>query len=126
MSKPFWIADLKVFASDAESSPTEAVRRHQQRRKDEANFADRTAWSTDQDRETWEALRNPGIEALRRSLGEFPQPTPLNPAATVSVEGAGYRIENLVFEKNPILLPLESQVWWYGDQRRQKAQAARR
>ncbi|MBI2951121.1 acetylxylan esterase [bacterium] len=65
----------------------------------DANRRDAQAWARVRGRGDWEAFVTPRIEALRRSLGDFP-PAPKDPEVRVTgaAEGEGYRIENLIYE----------------------------
>jgi dienelactone hydrolase len=70
-----------------------------------ANERETAAWRQVRSRRDWEEFRDRRIAALRRSLGdEMPVPADLNVAVTGSVSGAGYQIDNLVFESRPGLL----------------------
>ncbi len=60
------------------------------------------AWAKVQNRADWEKFRDQRIQALRSSLGDWPQPpADLKVRVTGRHEGDGYRIENLVFESRP-------------------------
>ncbi len=60
------------------------------------------SWELLGTRSEWEQFRNKCIEALRRSLGVFPRPAgELKPWVTRTLEGEGFRIDNLVFESRP-------------------------
>jgi len=60
------------------------------------------AWQAIRTRADWENYRNPRLQALRVSLGEFPRPPrDLQVRVTRRLEGDGYRVENLVFESRP-------------------------
>jgi dienelactone hydrolase len=75
------------------------------RRHDAANRRDRAAWTHVTSREDWERYLAPRLEALRASLGRFPSPSPaLRTWTTRSVEGDGFRIENVLFESRPGVL----------------------
>ena len=63
------------------------------------NLRESRAWRKIRTREEWEAYRDKRIVALDRSLGSFPQvPQTLNVRVTRTIEGEGFKIENLVFE----------------------------
>ena len=73
---------------------------------------DARAWAGVRDRGDWEAFAEPRMEALRRSLGTFPEaPEGLNATVTGSVEGDGLRIENVVFESRRGL-PVTANLYW--------------
>jgi dienelactone hydrolase len=67
-----------------------------------ANLKENSAWKALQTRADWERFRDSRIHALRESLCEFPR-VPKHPRVLVTrtVEGDGFRIENLVFEGRP-------------------------
>src|SRR6516164_6624876 len=67
-----------------------------------ANQRETADWKQVKDRGDWERYRDTRLEALRASLGQFP-PTPkdLKVRVTRTLDGEGYRIENLVFESRP-------------------------
>ena len=60
------------------------------------------AWQQVRTPADWEAFRKPRLDALRRSLGRFPDPPKLLPVrVTGTTAGDGLIIENLVFESRP-------------------------
>lgn len=70
-----------------------------------ANRRDTAAWRQVKTRADWEKYRDPRLQALRASLGEFPPvPHDLKLRVTRRLEGDGYRIENVVFESRPGLV----------------------
>jgi cephalosporin-C deacetylase-like acetyl esterase len=74
-------------------------------RRTAANQRETKAWLAVQTRADWERYRDVRIQALRQSLGEFPPvPSDLHVRVTHTLEGDGYRIENLVFESRPGLI----------------------
>ncbi|MBI4662412.1 MAG: hypothetical protein HY735_26630 [Verrucomicrobia bacterium] len=69
------------------------------------NQRDREAWAKIRTRSDWEKWRTPRLEALRESLGSFPpKPADLHERITRTLEGEGFRIENLVYQSRPDLL----------------------
>ena len=75
------------------------------RRRQEANRRDLEAWQSIRGRDDWEKMKAPRIEALRRSLGQFPDPPrDLHVQVTKALQGEGFRIDCLVFESRPGLL----------------------
>lgn len=71
----------------------------------EANAADRAAWLQVRDRAGWERFRVDRLNALRKSLGVFPEaPNEVKVRVTRKHGGDGYQIENLVIETRPGLL----------------------
>jgi cephalosporin-C deacetylase-like acetyl esterase len=67
-----------------------------------ANEREDKVWRQVQSRADWEKFRDTRLEALRASLGQFPpRQADLRVRVTRTLEGDGYRIENLVFESRP-------------------------
>ncbi|MFQ6040596.1 MAG: hypothetical protein ACE5PV_07045 [Candidatus Poribacteria bacterium] len=88
-----------IFASDEREVLAQMLRNDVQTRCKEVNQGDVKAWAEVNSKDDWENFRAPRIEALRKSLGAFPPvPKNLNVHVTRTIEGDGYRIENLVYE----------------------------
>ncbi|MDA0711755.1 MAG: hypothetical protein O3B73_16270, partial [bacterium] len=88
----------------SEAAPTQMLRAHLRQQRDEINREDVASWQALQSLSDWESFVHPRIEALRHSLGQFPEPPAnLNTHITRTVEGDGYYIENVVFESRPNL-----------------------
>ena len=70
-----------------------------------ANLRENREWDGVKTRDDWERFRQPRLRALRESLG-LPSANPGAPRVLVTrtLEGDGYRIENLVFESRPGLV----------------------
>jgi dienelactone hydrolase len=67
-----------------------------------ADRRDHEAWRLLETRSEWEQFRDERTEALRHSLGVFPQPAEdLKPYVARTLEGDRFRIENLVFTSRP-------------------------
>ncbi len=70
-----------------------------------ANQRETAAWEAVAGRADWERFRDVRIEALRRSLGQFPPaPRDLKVHVTRTLKGEGHAVENLVFESRPGLV----------------------
>jgi cephalosporin-C deacetylase-like acetyl esterase len=70
-----------------------------------ANLRENQAWQAVKTRADWEQFRDVRLQALREALGRFPPvPKALKVRVTRTLEGDGYRIENLVFESRPGLV----------------------
>jgi dienelactone hydrolase len=68
----------------------------------QANDADYAAWQTIKTKEDWEKFRDQRIDALKKSLGQFPAPPKqLNIRITKTIDGVGYKIDNTLFESRP-------------------------
>ena len=73
-----------------------------ERRRLRAIQRENAAWDQVKDLRDWERFRDARIDALRDSLGEFPDaPEDLDVRITGRLGGIGYRIENLVFQTRP-------------------------
>jgi len=71
----------------------------------EAALAERRAWQQVGTVADWEAFRNRRLDALKTSLGPFPERTPLHAAVTRRVNyGDGFILENVLFESRPGLV----------------------
>jgi cephalosporin-C deacetylase-like acetyl esterase len=70
-----------------------------------ANLRENRAWAGVQSLSDWKRFREPRLRALRESLG-LPNTDNMVPRAltTRTLEGDGYRVENLVFESRPGLV----------------------
>lgn len=69
------------------------------------NLKEAAAWKEITSREAWETFRDARIAALRRSLGQYPEPpADLKLRVTRTVAGTGYFVDHLVFESRPGLL----------------------
>jgi cephalosporin-C deacetylase-like acetyl esterase len=67
-----------------------------------ANQMGSKAWQQVKGRADWERFRDTRLEAIRASLGRFPSPpADLKVRVTRTLQGEGYRIEDLVFESRP-------------------------
>jgi len=71
----------------------------------EAARDERKQWEQVKTRADWEKFRDKRLNALRASLGPFPQKTPLRVRTVKKVDfGEGFVVENLAFESRPNLL----------------------
>jgi dienelactone hydrolase len=71
----------------------------------EANARESRAWEALASQADWEKYRDVRIEALQASLGRFPKPPrDLRLRVRKTLEGNGYRIDNITFESRPGLL----------------------
>lgn len=94
--------DPNVLTPEERASHSLDLRRDAQARIAEVNRKDREAWAALKSRGDWERFVAPRIEALRKSLGEFPPvPAKVPVHATRTVGGEGFRIECLVYESWP-------------------------
>jgi hypothetical protein len=72
--------------------------RHLQSRIEKAVEADKKEWERVKTLADWERFRDPRLQALRASLGEFPARTPLQTRVIKDVPEQGYRREDSVFQ----------------------------
>lgn len=64
-----------------------------------ANLKDLEEWRKIESKEQWEKFRDVRIAALKKSLGEFPEPpNDMRIVITKTIDGDGYKIENTLFE----------------------------
>ena len=93
----------EVFPSVEQDGLEDMLGGDLRRRVQAANTNDAQAWAQIHNRQDWEAFVRPRIEALRRSLGTFPEPAVPQPTIAGSIDGDGYRIEHLRFDSRPDL-----------------------
>ena len=68
----------------------------------DANDRDREAWNKVKTRADWEKFRDERIEALRESLGTWPEvPRFMRIEVTKTIEADDYAIDNLLYESRP-------------------------
>jgi cephalosporin-C deacetylase-like acetyl esterase len=97
--------DATIAPADEQKALANMVASAIQRRRQELNDANTSAWRTVANKDDWEKFRAPKLQALRDSLGQFPAPPQkLNVRVTGTVAGDGFVIENVVFESRP--------GWW--------------
>ncbi len=99
-------ADGTVFSDPADRQRlAEMWGKDVRKRRIAANDRETDAWRLVRSRKDWEAFRDSRLEALRRSLGNAPEvPADLRIVVTGTVQGTGYKIQNLIFESRPGLL----------------------
>lgn len=99
--------DTRVIPADSEQSKELAgmLARDARARLQAGNQRDLKVWQGLTSRGDWERYRDRSLAALRASLGQFPEPPrDLRIQITRTLQGDGYRIQNLVFESRPGLL----------------------
>src|SRR5262249_24477880 len=90
------------LGSETVKSLAQMMSRDVRRRLQVANQRETKAWRERHNRADWERFRDVRLKALRASLGQFsPTPRNLNVRVTGTLQGNGYRIDNLVFESRP-------------------------
>jgi dienelactone hydrolase len=96
--------DVRVVRADSDQAKElpRMLGRDARARIDAANRRATDAWHKVTARAEWEHFRDERIEALRRSLGQFPDPPKdLKLRVTRTLDGDGYRVQNVVFESRP-------------------------
>src|SRR5438105_2172941 len=94
--------DSTVLRGDEAKEASSLLQADARARRDAANLRESKAWREIHTRADWEKYRDSRLQALRRSLGTFPDPpNKLNVHVTGKLQGDGYRIENVVFESRP-------------------------
>jgi dienelactone hydrolase len=74
-------------------------------RRDVLNQQQTKAWQSLKSREDWEKYRDAALAALRKSLGEWPEPPKhIDVMVTGSHKGDGFVVDNLVFLSRPHLV----------------------
>ena len=95
-------ATIHAATGSANATPAEMLAREISARQRAASARDRAAWAQVESLADWEKFAAPRLDALRRSLGEFP-PAPEKVAVHLGgvVAGDDFSIENLVYESRP-------------------------
>ncbi|MBY0522868.1 MAG: acetylxylan esterase [Gemmataceae bacterium] len=95
-----------IVATDAETSKklAQMLSTDVRSRVRAANERETKRWREVKDRAGWEKYRDPRLQALRASLGSFPE-APKTPKWTIvrQIDGDGYRILNLIIDSRPEL-----------------------
>jgi dienelactone hydrolase len=92
----------EVLSKEQRKEAAGMIERDISRRSAEVNARNREEWARITNRAEWEKYRDERVAALRRSLGEYPAPpAKLNVQVTGSVDGDGFKIENVVYESRP-------------------------
>jgi cephalosporin-C deacetylase-like acetyl esterase len=91
-----------VLKGDEAKDAAKLLQADARARRDAVNARESEAWTKIRSRADWEKYRDVRLDALRKSLGTFPDPPgKLNVRITGKIDGDGYRIENIVFESRP-------------------------
>jgi dienelactone hydrolase len=92
--------DVRIFAADAPEAKRWQTSLRQ--RVAEVNRRDIDNWNHITTREQWEKYRDERIAALKKSLGQFPDPPKQTKVMTTkTIPGDGFRIENVIYESRP-------------------------
>lgn len=108
--QPDRLVDARVFPDPADRKRlTESWSADIRRRRIAANERETAEWRLVRSRDEWEKFRNARVAVLRKSLGEgFAESgaaaPSLNVAVTGTIRGAGYKIENVIFDSRPGLV----------------------
>ncbi len=91
-----------VLPEPMHADATEMVPRKLRAGLNAANRRSADEWRRVQSRDDWQRLRDEKLALLREAIGPFPQkPCDLRLHVASTVEGEGYRIQNLVFQSRP-------------------------
>jgi len=105
LAKALAALDDAVLSADERAQWTAMLSEDVHARLREANRRDAEEWAKVRSRADWEQFRDARLQALRGSLGAFPDvPKPLRVEVTKELEGNGFRIQNVVFESRPGLV----------------------
>jgi dienelactone hydrolase len=98
--------DANIFSSETakERHLAEMVQRDQRARVHNAIARDAKLFDALKTRADWEKYAAARLQALRESLGPYAPPKAIAPTVTRTLEGNGYRIQNVVFESRPGLM----------------------
>lgn len=97
--------DAAVASPDEREAVATQARDNLRRRLQQANERSTAEWKAVRSRDDWERLRDEKLKALRASLGSWPQPpASVKTHVTGTLDGDGFRIDNLLFETRP--------GWW--------------
>jgi cephalosporin-C deacetylase-like acetyl esterase len=94
--------DARVFPADQREQLSAMVPDNIRQRLRAANAESSAAWHKIDNKQAWEQFCNPRIDALRKSLGNYPAaPKQVKTVVTGTLQGDGYEIDNIVFESRP-------------------------
>ncbi|MEK6257094.1 MAG: hypothetical protein AABP62_00620 [Planctomycetota bacterium] len=97
--------DVLVATAEERDGLANQVRDDVRTRLQQANSRSSAEWQAVRSREDWERLRSEKLNALRASLGSWPlPPASVRVHVTGTVEGDGFRVDNVLFETRP--------GWW--------------
>src|SRR5262245_52450271 len=95
----------RLAATGSQEAALATARENVRARIREANERESAAWHRLSDKAGWEKYRDGRLAALRRSLGDFPDPPrDLKVRLRKTLTGDGYRIDNVTFESRPGLV----------------------
>jgi len=102
MARTLAALDGDVLSAHERARAASALDEEVHARLREANRGDAEAWAKVNSRADWEQFRGARVQALRASLGSFPDPPKtLRVEVTGTLAGEGFRIEKIVFESRP-------------------------
>jgi dienelactone hydrolase len=94
--------ETRIFSDQERLTLSRMLREGVDRRCDAVNQCDIEAWAEIDSKKEWKDFCAERIEALRRSLGDFPPvPEEVETKVTGAIEGDGFRIENVLYESRP-------------------------
>lgn len=96
---------IRVLPADEKNPPSRMLADDVRQGLRDANRRETRAWRELKNLDDWKNYVQPRIQALRKSLGQFPPPPKsLSVRVTKQLKGDGYWIDNIVFESRPGLL----------------------
>jgi cephalosporin-C deacetylase-like acetyl esterase len=97
--------DVRVLGPEEQKAAGKLLGDDLRARRTAANQRETAEWSGIANKADWERYRDARIGALRKAVGEFPAPPrDLNVRVTRTLEGEGFKIENVVFESRKDVL----------------------
>jgi dienelactone hydrolase len=92
----------RIWPDGERATFNDALQKNLRKRMSEAALAERREWEKVKTRSDWERFRNERISSLRKSLGSFPERSPLRAAVTRRADyGHGFVLENVIYESRP-------------------------
>jgi cephalosporin-C deacetylase-like acetyl esterase len=92
--------DVRIFAADSADAKLRSETLRQLR--EDVNKKDVEAWRSIRNKADWEKFRNEKVTALRKSLGNFPEPPmEVKVVTTKKLQGEGFTVENIIYESRP-------------------------
>jgi cephalosporin-C deacetylase-like acetyl esterase len=91
--------DARVLPAESAKTASRMLNDDLRARRTAANQRETAEWNKIGGKADWERYRDARIAALRRTVGEFPEPPKdLRARVTKTIDGDGFKIENVVFE----------------------------
>ncbi len=99
------VIDTTVASNEERQALLNQVREQQWQRLQAANRQSSAEWKSIQSLDGWKRLRREKLDALKVSLGRWPDaPRQIRVVVSSTVEGDGFKVDNILFESRP--------GWW--------------